>query len=108
MSFAGPSYWLGLARKRDLVGPLMNHSAMLAAGFFLCILWITIIRNYKMLNKAKYSIILQLEELLPFSPFKMEWEEIKTLKKYKELTLLEFSLPILFMVLFVSALIVIF
>ena len=27
MSFAGPSYWLGLARKRDLVGPLMNHSA---------------------------------------------------------------------------------
>lgn len=28
MSFAGPQYWPRLARKRDLVGPLMNHSAI--------------------------------------------------------------------------------
>ena len=57
---------------------------ILMAGIVLCILWILFIRNYKLLNSAKFKVIQQIEEALPVSPFKVEWEVLKKNKKYKD------------------------
>ena len=80
---------------------------ILAAGIVLCILWILFIGNYKLLNAAKFKVIQQIEDKLPVSPFKDEWEELKKNKRYKDGTRLETILPIMFMILYAIAIIVI-
>ena len=80
---------------------------ILIAGIVLCILWIAFIRNFKLLNKAKFEVIQELEEHLPASPFRDEWKKLAMMKKYMEGTKLEKVLPWLFIVLYGIAIIVI-
>lgn len=74
---------------------------LLVAGIAICILWISFIRNYKFLNDAKFSVINELEENLPYKPFLKEWNELKESKKYKEGTTLELWLPSIFIALYI-------
>ena len=60
-----------------------------------------------MLNAAKFKVIQQIEENLPVSPFKDEWDELKRNKRYKDGKKLETILPIMFMVLYAIAIIAI-
>lgn len=71
------------------------------AGILICILWIIFIRNYKELNTAKFKIIHDLEQQLPTSPFKDEWNIIKMRGKYVNSTSLEYWLPGTFLVIYV-------
>lgn len=80
---------------------------ILLAGIVLCILWMLFIRNYKMLNKAKFDIIHGLEEQLPSAPFKDEWKTLCSTKKYVDGTKLEKILPVTFIALYGVAIIVI-
>ena len=41
---------------------------ILIAGITICILWILNIRNYKLLNTAKFNVINSIEEKLPSAP----------------------------------------
>ena len=45
---------------------------ILIAGITICILWMLNIRNYKLLNTAKFNVINSIEEKLPSAPFKNE------------------------------------
>lgn len=47
---------------------------ILIAGITICILWMLNIRNYKLLDTAKFNIINSIEEKLPLAPFKDEWQ----------------------------------
>lgn len=80
---------------------------VLAIGVVICILWMIFIRNYKLLNTAKFKVIQELEEKLPTRPFQDEWKELCSSKKYKDGTKLEQILPIAFMVLYLTAMIII-
>ena len=80
---------------------------LLFAGIALCILWCLFIHNFKQLNVEKYYIINKLENRLPAKPFNDEWQRLTNNKKYKNGTTLELSLPIIFIILYVGAIIVI-
>ena len=47
---------------------------ILTAGIVICFLWILFIRNYKLLNTAKFEVINKMESKLPIAPLKDEWE----------------------------------
>lgn len=53
---------------------------ILIAGITICILWMLNIRNYKLLNTAKFNVINSIEEKLPSAPFKDEWQFLKNSK----------------------------
>ena len=80
---------------------------ILIAGITICILWILNIRNYKLLNTAKFNVINSIEEKLPSAPFKDEWQFLKNSKKYMDSTTLERILPITFIILYIAAVIAI-
>lgn len=73
---------------------------VLTAGIVICIIWMVFIRNYKLLNKAKFDVINELESKLPAAPLKDEWEILKKDKKYRDTTRLEKWLPITFIILY--------
>ena len=80
---------------------------ILIAGITICILWMLNIRNYKLLNTAKFNVINSIEEKLPSAPFKEEWQFLKNSKKYMDSTTLERILPITFIILYIAAVIAI-
>ena len=80
---------------------------ILIAGITICILWMLNIRNYKLLNTAKFNVINSIEEKLPSAPFKDEWQFLKNSKKYMDSTTLERILPITFIILYIATIIVI-
>jgi len=80
---------------------------ILIAGITICILWMLNIRNYKLLNTAKFNVINSIEEKLPSAPFKDEWQFLKNSKKYMDSTTLERILPITFIILYIATVIAI-
>lgn len=67
-------------------------------GVLLCIAWIFILRNFKILNNKKFKVINDIESKLPEKPFAQEWELLKKDSKYIEGTLLEYSIPSVFLI----------
>jgi hypothetical protein len=65
-----------------------------------CGIWFYVVRSYRLLNRAKYSVVGLLEERLPASPFwRAEWTELgegRDWRKYWPLTHIEKWVPILF------------
>lgn len=80
---------------------------ILIAGIVVCSIWLLFIRNYKLLNEEKFNVINTLEMRLPVKPFNDEWNKLNSNKKYKNSTKLEKTLPIMFIVLYVIAIIAI-
>jgi hypothetical protein len=54
-----------------------------AAGILFCIAWITLIRSYKKLNEAKFTVIGVIERKLPASLFDAEWKYLMADRKKK-------------------------
>ena len=54
--------------------------------------WMISIRSYRTLNRAKFSVICEMEQALPALPYSAEW---KRLKLYVPLSYLEFLVPLL-------------
>lgn len=94
------------------------------AGIILALTWWALIRYYRRLNKAKFDVILALEEQLPEQPFTKEWkilqpDETKAqrekptrswrtwLKRYRhrEASIVEQIVPIVFAAIYVVILI---
>lgn len=80
---------------------------ILAAGIVVSIIWLLFIRNYKLLNTEKFNVINEIENKLPVKPFNDEWKKLRSNKKYKDGTKLENTLPIMFIVLYIIAIITI-
>lgn len=75
-----------------------------ATGFLLALAWYFTIRSYRQLNTGKFEVIHEMEERLPFSFYKREWEvleEGKNRGKYWKLTVVETLGPMIFAILFV-------
>lgn len=72
------------------------------AGIAVCCVWCRLIKNFKALNEEKFKVINTIEEKLPIQPFKDEWISIKQNKKYKDSTKIEYVLPIVFCVLYIT------
>ncbi len=76
------------------------HIFISVFGILLSFVWAAIIKNYRSLNSAKYAVINEMEEKLPWKVYKDEWEKLKkgTDKKvYAKLTVVEKKVPWLFL-----------
>lgn len=80
---------------------------ILVAGIVICFIWILFIQNYKSLNAEKFNVINTIEKDLPIKPFNDEWEKLRNNKKYIDSTKLEKILPIMFIALYVIAIVTI-
>ncbi len=69
-----------------------------------CMAWRRLIESYRQLNQAKFTLIHLLEEKLPASIFKAEWQALgegKDPKKYKPFVSSEVWVPNLFLAVFI-------
>ena len=64
-------------------------------GIIISVFWIISIKNYALLNKAKFSVINKIEKRLPVEGFTEEWKYLKN-SKYSTLTSIEKYVPIVF------------
>lgn len=80
---------------------------LLIAGSVVCALWLCFIRNFKLLNTAKFEVINSLEKQLPAAPFRDEWEILQRTKKYYDGTKLERIIPITFICIYVLVAVII-
>lgn len=74
------------------------------AGVLLCLEWRAVIKSYTQLNQGKFKIIHLIEEELPLSLFKAEWQALgegSNKKIYKPITSIEKIVPLIFMFLYV-------
>lgn len=77
-------------------------------GIVLSISWYYLLKSYRQLNSGKFKVIHELENMLPTSPYDIEWEKIgrgENKKLYWPLSHLETALPTLFLVLYISIII---
>lgn len=68
------------------------HIFISVVGIFISTVWATMIQNYKNLNSAKYAVIHEMENMLPWKVYKDEWEKLKQgkdKKVYAKLTVIE-------------------
>lgn len=79
---------------------------LLCTGVAICILWILLIRNYKLLNTAKFNFINDIETQLPLDPFNVEWKYLKK-NNYIDTTNFEIALAFIFIISYFIAFIII-
>jgi|JI10StandDraft_1071094.scaffolds.fasta_scaffold1694001_2 predicted RND superfamily exporter protein len=82
-------------------------------GIVLSYTWAVLIKSYRDLNSAKFSVILEMEKNLSVAPFGDEWKYLKKdpvskwRKRYAELTSVEKNIPWTFAAIYLFVLIVI-
>lgn len=86
-----------ISTNHTTIAMLSLLGAALAVTIF-NIIWIRQIFAYRILNTRKFDIIAELEKSLSLSPFTEEWRA-KSRGRPNQLTILEFFLPIMFIVL---------
>jgi hypothetical protein len=66
-------------------------------GLILCFVWLFNIRSFKQLNSAKFTVVHEIEEFLPFACYDREWEIIKQARndKYLQQTKIEQFIPLI-------------
>ena len=79
------------------------HVALPIAGILICITWYSLVRSYKELNSAKFTVIHELEKHLPAALFRYEWHACEHGKgrTYIPLTDIERFVPIVFLLLYI-------
>ncbi|MGA9832973.1 MAG: hypothetical protein WBQ71_17800 [Trebonia sp.] len=101
--FAG----IGIALKEPTRFPSWLLIFPLLALVTQCGAWFFLVRSYRQLNTAKYTVVGVLEEKLPASPYwNAEWAALgegKDVAKYWPLTHLEQWIPIIFALTYVAA-----
>ena len=90
-----------------ITGYLQNVGANLLwlvafAGMVLSYTWWRLIKSYRSLNTAKFKVIHDIEQQLPFAPYDAEWEQLErgqAAKVHSPFSKVEAWVPIVFMIL---------
>lgn len=64
-------------------------------GLLFSWIWYVLLRNYNVVNKAKWDVVNEMEAHLQCNPFESEWPKMQN-EKYASISVLERRLPILF------------
>ena len=97
---------IGILGYLQLKGPIEKPMFFLMVPFLgiaICYCWHRIIRTYRQLDRAKFSVIHSAERKLPLALFETEWEILgkgKDRKKYQPFSNTEMIIPIIFTVLY--------
>jgi hypothetical protein len=102
---------LGFAWPAELSGARRPWLFVVAAvGMVVCLSWYRLLRSYRDLNSAKFTIVGALEALLPVKPYAAEWKlvgEGKVSRLYLPLTHIETKVPFFFMLLYLGVAIIV-
>lgn len=93
----------------SVIIPKKSEISIAIVGVIISLIWITNINSYKNLNSAKFEVINELEKQLPTQPFNYEWFLVgkgQDKKKYKKLTQIEKSIPIIFIIIYLAILVI--
>jgi len=95
----GISALLGYMTSIKNVDLAMAQLAVPVAGIILSYFWYRLIVSYREMNRAKFKVIHEMENHLPFRAFDAEWEAVehgKNPKKYRPYTNIEAAVPWVF------------
>lgn len=98
---------LGYIETKQVTHSLLVFTVVPLIGIGICVAWYQMIRSFKMLNRAKFKVIHDIERKLPSRLFETEWELLgkgKDRKKYYPLSSIEKTIPVIFIVLYVFVL----
>lgn len=78
-----------------------GFSENLASGLisFTSVVWFISIGYYRSLSRAKFHVIVEIEDFLQYQPFKREWENVSSHQRYIGLTRLELFSPLAMVIL---------
>jgi hypothetical protein len=100
-----------------LLGTVNSRWYPAAAGILLCVTWWALLKSYRDLNRAKFAVILAMEEQLPARVFGDEWDHLRKdrvifafrrtallqwLTQYRELGYVERVVPWIFALIYVA------
>ena len=103
-----------------LLGGEQLRAYVAAAGIVLAITWWTLLKSYRDLSRAKFDVILALEESLPAAIYTHEWSRLRRepvrfglgiatfrswLAQYKELGRVERFVPWVFVAIYIAEII---
>ena len=88
-----------LFSKGDMPAPAL--ALVCGTGFFFSVIWYVLLRNYNVVNKAKWNVLNEMEAHLQCNPFESEWPKMQH-EKYSSISVLERSLPIVFALVYVA------
>lgn len=99
---------IGTIAKEVITTPItiIGILAISIAGILLCFGWRRLVKSYHQLNAGKFDVIDHLEQYLPASLFKAEWEALgrgNDPDKYIPFTKTEATIPIVFIILYLIA-----
>lgn len=103
---AGPAFVAILARLRldgeDIANGLLPVVLLISGllGLALSATWFVNIRSYRLLNKARFKVIGEMERKLPFPSYSQEWCLLEP--RYLLLSVIEQALPVIFLALFLA------
>ena len=102
--------FLSLSGEGKLFDDIQNITfiAISLLSFLLCYIWHLNIQSYKQLNSAKFKVIHEIEQYLPYPCFDKEWDFAgrgKDKKKYRPLTQVENYVPLIMAIPFLVILI---
>ena len=60
-----------------VIGTVAVRWYLAAAGIVLCVAWWALMKNYRDLNRAKFAVILAMEEQLPARVYGDEWQRLR-------------------------------
>jgi hypothetical protein len=102
---------LGLVETSDDDGDEFGIVVTALVGIVLAAAWWLLLRSYRELNGAKFTVIQELEKGLAAAPFTREWEIVKpaegrsALRRYAEFGLVERVVPVAYALLYVAAIV---
>jgi hypothetical protein len=91
--------------------PKHDRWPLAVAGIVVAAAWWLSLRSYRMLNRAKFQVINEMETRLPAAPYKDEWAVLASAegplrKRYAALSFVEQTVPIAFAALSVALMMV--
>jgi len=95
----GISALFGYMASFKQVDAMIAQLAVPVAGIMLSYFWYRLIVSYREMNRAKFKVIHEMENHLPFKAFDAEWEAVeqgKNPKKYRPYTNIEAAVPWVF------------
>ncbi|WP_207060932.1 hypothetical protein [Motiliproteus sp. SC1-56] len=94
---------LGLGIEHAPTGSGVWLAGLPVAGILACLVWARMTRSYQTLTKARYEVIHEMEQRLPYAPYTREWARIKgdrNYRAYRSIAGLEALIPRIFAALY--------
>ena len=83
--------------------PFLALLSLFAVGIFISVAWYCLLDSYRKLNTGKFKVVHEMEALLPFAPYDVEWDKLGRGERpalYRPLSHLEVWLPIAFIIVY--------